>query len=105
MAYLILGLAIISEVFGSSMMKLSNGFKRKLPTLGLIIGMGLSFFCLSVALKTIPLGTAYAIWSGIGTALTAVVGIVLYKEGLTKNKVLGLILIIAGVVIMKLATS
>ncbi|MDH6675626.1 multidrug resistance protein EbrA [Paenibacillus sp. LBL] len=105
MAYLFLGLAIISEVFGSSMMKLSNGFKRKLPTLGLVVGMGLSFFCLSLALKTIPLGPAYAIWSGIGTALTALVGIILYKEIITRSKITGLFLIIVGVVIMKLATS
>lgn len=105
MAYLFLGLAIISEVFGSSMMKLSNGFKRKLPTLGLVVGMGLSFFCLSLALKTIPLGIAYAIWSGIGTALTALVGIILYKESITSSKITGLFLIIVGVVIMKLATS
>ncbi|WDH95259.1 multidrug efflux SMR transporter (plasmid) [Paenibacillus urinalis] len=87
------------------MMKLSNGFKRKLPTLGLVVGMGLSFFCLSLALKTIPLGIAYAIWSGIGTALTALVGIILYKESITSSKITGLFLIIVGVVIMKLATS
>lgn len=63
MAYLFLGVAILCEVFGSSMMKLSDGFKRKLPTLGLIIGMGSAFFLLSLALKSIPLGTAYATWS------------------------------------------
>ncbi|PWW36189.1 MULTISPECIES: DMT family transporter [Paenibacillus] len=103
MAYLFLGVAILCEVFGSSMMKLSDGFRRKLPTLGLIIGMGSAFFLLSLALKTIPLGTAYATWSGVGTALTALVGILFYRESINTKKVLALILIIAGVVIMKLA--
>ncbi|OAX48850.1 DMT family transporter [Paenibacillus sp. AD87] len=104
-AYFLLGLAIVSEVFGSSMMKLSNGFQKKLPIVGLILGMGTAFFCLSLALKTIPLGTAYATWSGVGTALTALVGIVFYKESVNVRKISALILIIAGVVIMKLAHS
>lgn len=78
--YVILGIAIISEVFGSSMLKVSNGFKKLFPSIGVIIGMGIAFYCLSLSLKTIPLGTAYAIWSGIGTALTALVGVIVYKE-------------------------
>ncbi|MDK8191088.1 multidrug efflux SMR transporter [Paenibacillus sp. UMB7766-LJ446] len=104
-AYFLLGLAIVSEVFGSSMMKLSNGFQKKLPIIGLILGMSTAFFCLSLALKIIPLGTAYATWSGVGTALTALVGIVFYKESVNIRKISALILIIAGVVIMKLAHS
>lgn len=104
-AYLILALAIIAEVFGSSMMKLSNGFKKLYPTLGLIVGMGAAFYGLSLALKTIPLGTAYAIWSGVGTALTVLVGVLVYKEKVNTRKITGILLIIIGVVVMKLAAD
>ncbi|MFC9599142.1 DMT family transporter [Peribacillus butanolivorans] len=103
--YVILGIAIISEVFGSSMLKVSNGFKKVFPSIGVIIGMGIAFYCLSLSLKTIPLGTAYAIWSGIGTALTALVGVIVYKERFNLKKFLGLVLIIGGVVVLKLSSG
>jgi len=102
-SYVLLATAIICEVFGSSMLKVSNGFKRVFPSIGVIIGMGLAFYSLSLALKTIPLGTAYAIWSGVGTALTAIIGVVIYKENFNRKKLLGLLLIIGGVIIMKLS--
>ena len=102
-SYVLLATAIISEVFGSSMLKVSNGFKRVFPSIGVILGMGLAFYSLSLALKTIPLGTAYAIWSGVGTALTAIIGVVIYKENFNRKKLLGLLLIIGGVIIMKLS--
>lgn len=101
--FVLLAAAIISEVFGSSMLKASNGFKKVLPAIGVILGMSTAFYCLSLALKTIPLGTAYAIWSGVGTALTALIGVVIYKELLNFKKILGLLFIIGGVMIMKLA--
>jgi multidrug resistance protein EbrA len=85
------------------MLKVSNGFKRVFPSIGVILGMGLAFYSLSLALKTIPLGTAYAIWSGVGTALTAIIGVVIYKENFNRKKLLGLLLIIGGVIIMKLS--
>jgi multidrug resistance protein EbrA len=85
------------------MLKVSNGFKKLFPSLAVIIGYGLSFYFLSLALKALPLGTAYAIWAGAGTALTALVGVLVYKEHINSRKLLGLILIIVGVVIMKLA--
>ncbi|AIQ23896.1 MULTISPECIES: DMT family transporter [Paenibacillus] len=102
-SYVLLATAIICEVFGSSMLKVSNGFKRVFPSIGVILGMGLAFYSLSLALKTIPLGTAYAIWSGVGTALTAIIGVVIYKENFNRKKLLGLLLIIGGVIIMKLS--
>ena len=104
-AFVILLIAIVSEVFGSSMLKASNGFKKLFPSLAVIVGMGLAFFNLSLALKEIPLGTAYAIWSGVGTALTALVGVLVYKESLNVKKVSGLLLIIGGVVLLKLSTG
>ncbi|MBK3495242.1 multidrug efflux SMR transporter [Viridibacillus sp. YIM B01967] len=103
--YVILAVAIISEVIGSSMLKVSNGFKKLFPSVGVVIGMGIAFYCLSLSLKTIPLGTAYAIWSGVGTALTALVGVIVYKENFNLKKALGLVLIIGGVVVLKLSSG
>lgn len=103
--YILLAVAIISEVFGSSMLKVSDGFKKFLPSIGVVVGIGTAFYMLSLALETIPLGTAYAIWSGVGTALTAIVGVVIYKEGFNLKKFLGLVFIIGGVVVLKLATD
>lgn len=101
-AYLLLAISIIFEVFGSTMLKASNGFKKILPVVGIVIGYVLAFYTLSLSLKTLPLGLAYAIWSGVGTALTALVGIIIYKEGLSIKKLLGLGLIIGGVSILNM---
>ncbi len=99
-AYILLILAIISEVFGSSMLKATDGFKKFLPSIGVIIGYGLAFYALSLTLKTLPLGLAYAIWAGVGTALTALVGIIIYKETIDMKKILGFLLIIGGVILL-----
>lgn len=99
-AYVILIAAIISEVFGSSMLKVSNGFKKPLPSLGVVLGYGLSFYALSRSLETLPLGLTYAIWAGVGTALTAVVGMVVFKESFHIKKLVGLTLIILGVTLL-----
>lgn len=104
-AYWLLATAIVSEVFGSSMMKASDGFKRLLPGIGMLAGMGTAFYCLSLSLQSIPLGTAYAIWSGVGTALTALIGAVVYRETVSAKKISGLALIVAGVVVMRLAAD
>ncbi|GAQ19531.1 quaternary ammonium determinant C [Oceanobacillus picturae] len=103
-AYIWLTMAILFEVFGSSMLKVSNGFKRLVPAIGVIVGMGFAFYCLSIALKTLPLGNAYAIWAGLGTALITLVGVVFWREKLNLKKVAGLICIITGVVLLRLAT-
>lgn len=102
-AYWLLAVAIVSEVFGSSLLKISDGFKKLLPSVGVAAGYVAAFYLLSLALKDIPLGTAYAIWSGAGTALTALVGIVFYREGVNLKKSLGLILIICGIVVLRLS--
>ncbi|KAF0821042.1 MULTISPECIES: DMT family transporter [unclassified Cytobacillus] len=99
-AYLLLGLAIVTEVFGSSMLKASDGFRKVLPSLGVIIGYAAAFYALSLALKTLPLGVAYAIWAGLGTVLTSLVGIFIYKEKVNRKKFLGLVLIVGGVILL-----
>ncbi|MFJ7666879.1 DMT family transporter [Lysinibacillus sp. NPDC097195] len=96
-------IAIASEVFASSMLKQTAGFKRLLPTLGVVIGYGSAFYFLSLTLQSLQIGTAYAIWAGLGTALTAVVGVVFYKENFNVKKFVGILLIIIGVVVLNLA--
>ncbi|KAB2330733.1 multidrug efflux SMR transporter [Cytobacillus depressus] len=104
-AYVLLILAIVSEVFGSSLLKATNGFKRFLPSLGVIIGYGTAFYTLSLTLKALPLGMVYAIWAGLGTALTACVGLFLYKESFHLKKFVGLVLIIGGIVLLNFANG
>ncbi|MFJ8513660.1 DMT family transporter [Lysinibacillus xylanilyticus] len=98
-------ISIISEVFASSMLKLTNGFKRLFPSIGVVVGYGTAFYFFSLTLQSLAIGTAYAIWAGIGTALTAIIGIVFYKELFNIKKFIGILLIIVGVVILNLAGS
>ncbi|WP_225435201.1 DMT family transporter [Bacillus aerolatus] len=100
MPYLLLAFAIVSEVIGSSMLKASEGFTKWLPSLIVTVGYGAAFYALSLSLKTIPLSVAYAIWSGVGTALTALIGILIWKEAFTFQTFIGLSAIIFGVVIL-----
>ncbi|HEY8997664.1 MAG TPA: multidrug efflux SMR transporter [Edaphobacter sp.] len=102
MNYLWLAGAILSEVIATSSLKASNGFTRLLPSILVVVGYGTAFYCLSQTLKTIPVGVAYAIWSGLGTVLIALVGLVLYKQRLDAAAVAGMGLIIAGVLVMNL---
>ena len=98
--YLYLAISIITEVFGTAMLKLSEGFTVPLPAIGVAVAYGLSFYCLSLCLKTVPLSLAYAIWSGIGTALTALLGVLVWGELFGALKIAGLILIIGGVTLL-----
>lgn len=82
------------------MLKVSNGFKNVFPSLGIVVGYGVAFYALSLSLKTLPLGLAYAIWAGLGTALTAIVGFTIYKEKFSRKKLFGLVLIIGGVILL-----
>lgn len=100
--YVLLGIAVIFEVFADSMMKLSNGFTRKAPIIGIAIGYIVAFYLIAQTLEQLPLGFAYAVWTGLGIALTAVVGTVFWHEGLNAKKIVGLIAIIAGVVVLKM---
>ncbi|NTW04125.1 MAG: multidrug efflux SMR transporter [Oscillochloris sp.] len=97
---LLLLAAITSEVIATTSLKFSEGFSKPLPSTIVVIGYGLSFYLMSLCLKEIPLGTAYAIWSGLGTAATVTIGVMLWKESLDPARVIGIILIIAGVVVL-----
>lgn len=102
MAYIFLAFSIISEVFGSTMLKLSNGFKKLFPVLGVAIGYMISFYLLSLTLMKLPLSFTYAVWSGVGTVLTTIVGVFLFKEHLNLKGIIGIILIIVGVVMLNI---
>ena len=96
---LILVLAILSEVVGTVALKASEGFTRLGPNVLVVVGYGLSFYLLAQALKQIPLGIAYAIWSGLGTAGA---GILLWRESLNLTGVIGIVLIIFGVILLNI---
>ena len=98
MPWLLLGLAIVAEVIGTLALKISNGFTVWLPTVIVVLGYGFSFWLLSMSLKVLQVGVAYAIWAGIGTALIAIAGVIIFKEPLNILKVVSIILIILGVV-------
>lgn len=100
MKYLFLGLAIVLEVIGSSFMKASDGFTKWLPSTIVIVAYITCFYFLSLALKTIPLGVAYAIWAGLGIVLTAIVSVVVFKQKMDFAGIIGIVFIVAGVVIM-----
>jgi small multidrug resistance pump len=101
-AWAYLGLAIIAEVIGTSALKASSGFSQLLPSIVVVAGYGIAFYCLSLALRSVPLGIAYAIWSGAGTALIALIGVVLYKQKLDAAAICGIGLIVAGVLVLNL---
>lgn len=92
--------AILTEVFGSTMLKLSQGFTQVIPIIGVLIGFGCAFTFLSLALKTIELSSAYATWSGVGTALTALVGLIFFNETIHMKGFIGLALVICGVIVL-----
>ncbi|WP_411838807.1 SMR family transporter [Paracoccus sp. ME4] len=98
--YLPLGLAIVLEVVGTSLLQRSEQFSRLMPTIGMALCYLASFYLLSVSLKSLPLGVAYAIWSACGVALVAVIGLVVFGQRLDLPAVLGLSLIVAGVVVI-----
>lgn len=102
MNYLFLALAILSEVAGSTSLKLSQGFTKLFPSVFVVLGFGAAFFFLSQALRGIPLSIAYAIWSGVGTAATVLIGVWLFRESFDVTKALGIVAILGGVVLLNL---
>jgi len=103
--WLILILAILLEVSGTICLKLSHGMTRTLPILGVTIFYLSTFTLLSFSLKTLDMGTVYAIWSGVGTALIATIGILFFGESLTWIKMAGLGLVITGVILLRVSST
>lgn len=105
MAYLYLAIAIISEVAGTMCMKYSEGFTKWYYAVGMGVCYMCSLYSVSRTLKYLELGTTYAIWAGLGTALVAIIGFVYFKESVTWIKVMSIAIIILGVIGLNLSTK
>jgi len=105
MSYLYLAIAIIAEVIATSSLKASAEFTRLFPSLLVIGGYAIAFYFLTLALRAIPVGPAYAIWSGVGVVLVAIAGAIIYKQIPDLAALLGMGLIIAGVAVIHLFSS
>ncbi|OZI51336.1 quaternary ammonium compound efflux SMR transporter SugE [Bordetella genomosp. 4] len=104
MAWIILVLAGLFEVVWAVGLKYTEGFTRLVPSVITLIGMLISFWLLSLAMKTLPLGTAYAIWVGIGAIGAFVAGLILFHEALSPMRVISVLLIAAGLIGLKLSS-
>ena len=100
MPYLFLSLAIVSEVIATSALKASAEFTRLVPSLIVVAGYGLAFYFFTLTLRTIPVGVAYAMWSGIGVVLISLAAWVLFKQALDVPAIIGIGLITAGVIVL-----
>ncbi|MEM5369530.1 multidrug efflux SMR transporter [Paraburkholderia azotifigens] len=100
--YVLLAIAIVAEVIATSALRASEGFTRLVPAAVVLLGYGISFYCLSLTLKSLPVGIVYAIWSGVGIVLITLVAIVMYRQVPDLAAVAGLGLIVAGVVVLNL---
>jgi small multidrug resistance pump len=94
--------AILSEVLGTAALKFSDGFTKFIPSALVVIGYGLSFYLLAISLKVIPIGLAYAIWSGVGVVLTVIIGVLVWHETIDWGRGIGIALILAGVLFINL---
>jgi len=102
-AGLVLTLAILTEVIGTVALRYSEGFTRAVPSVVMVVAYALSFYFLAIVLRQLPLGFVYAIWAGAGTALVALIGMVVLGEAVSVLKIVSLALVIAGVVSLNLA--
>ena len=98
MAYLFLAIAIFCEVVGTTALKLSFGFTRLGPSVLTVVGYGAAFYFLAIALKTLNVGFAYAVWSGVGTALIALIAVLWFAEAMPPLRIASLAMVIAGVI-------
>jgi small multidrug resistance pump len=100
MKWLFLSIAIAAEVTATSALKLSDGFTRLVPSIIVVIGYGIAFFFLSLTLKNIPIGIAYAIWSGAGITLISIIGYFYYRQALDIPAMAGILLIVVGIIVI-----
>lgn len=103
--WVLLGLAIVAEVVGTTALKMSDGFSKLWPSLVVVVGYALAFYLLSLTLKHIPVGVAYAIWSGVGVALITLIGWIVFSQNLDWAAWLGIGLIICGVVVLQVFSN
>ncbi|MBN9356515.1 DMT family transporter [Herbaspirillum huttiense] len=104
-AYLTLAVAIVAEVIATTALKSSQGFTRLLPGIIVVLGYGVSFYCLSQTLRTMPTSVAYAIWSGVGLVLITLAAWLIHQQRLDWPAVAGIALIVAGVMVINLFSA
>ena len=102
MSYFYLALAILAEVAGTSLLKVTEEFTKLIPTAFLVIFYLISFWLMTLALRDLPLGVVYAVWSGLGIVLVAIIGTFVYKEIPDLASIIGMALIFSGVIVMHL---
>ncbi|WP_192036060.1 SMR family transporter [Halomonas sp. YLGW01] len=105
MTYVFLALAILAEVVATSALKASEEFTRLWPSVLVVVCYGLAFYLLSLALRTLPVGIAYAFWAGLGITLVTLIGMVVYGERPDLPAVIGLGMIVGGVVVIQVFSS
>ncbi len=105
MPYLYLTIAIVGEVIATSSLKASEGFTRLAPSVVVVIGYGVAFYFLSLTLRAIPIGTAYAVWSGLGIVLVALAGWLVFGQKMDIWGAVGMALIVAGVVVLNFVSK
>lgn len=98
--WICLAVAIVAEVVATSALNASQGFTRLWPSVVVVIGYGIAFYLLSLSLRTIPVGVAYAVWSGVGIVLISLIGWIVFKQVLDLLAMLGMGMIIAGVIVL-----
>lgn len=103
--YLFLGIAIAAEVIATTSMKALDGFNKPLPLVLVVVGYSVSLWLLSLVVKTIPIGIAYAVWAGMGIVLVSIAALLLYQQKLDLPAIFGMSLIVVGVVVIQLFSS
>ena len=103
MQWMYLAIAIVCEVIATSALKASEGFTRLVPSVVVVLGYVVAFYCLSLTLRSIPVGIVYAIWSGVGIVLISLVGWLMFGQTLSWAAMLGMAFITVGVMILNLA--
>lgn len=105
MGYVYLAMAIVAEVIATSAVKASDGFTKPVPSVIVVVGLATAFYCLSLVFKTVPMGIAYAIWSGLGIVLISMVGWLKFGQHMDTPALIGMLLIISGVVVINLFST
>ena len=105
MAYLYLAIAIAAEIVATTALKASDGFSRLIPSIVVVCGYAITFVFLSLTLRTIPVGIAYAIWSGVGIVAISILGWLFFRQTLDMPAILGMAMIVAGVVVLNLFSN
>jgi small multidrug resistance pump len=100
--YAYLAIAIVAEVIATTALKASEGFSKTLPSIVVWVGYGVAFWCLSITIRTVPVGLAYAIWSGVGIVLITAIAWIWFKQALDPAALVGMALILAGVLVINL---